>query len=77
MDAMGDEITWLSTKSAAEHLGLTPRTLYRLVDEGELPAFRFGRVIRLKKSDVDSFIEAQRIEPGTLGHLYPTPSPED
>ena len=27
--------------------------------------------MRLKQEDVDKFIEASRIEPGTLAHLYP------
>ena len=66
-----DGINWLSTADAATRLGITPRTLYRFIDEGQLPAYRFGRVIRLKASEVDEFIESCRIEPGTLEHLYP------
>lgn len=66
-----DEIEWLNTKEAARRLGVTPRTLYRFVDGGELPAYRFGRVLRLKKSDVDEYIESCRVEPGSLEHLYP------
>ena len=66
-----DDIQWLSTGDAAERLGITPRTLYRFIDEGQVSAYRFGRVIRLKASDVDVFIDACRIEPGTLEHLYP------
>jgi excisionase family DNA binding protein len=69
-----DEIRWLSTAEAASRLGITSRTLYRFIDEGQLPGYRFGRVIRLKASEVDDFIEACRIEPGTLEHLYPDPS---
>jgi excisionase family DNA binding protein len=65
------EITWLSTAEAAHRLGITPRTLYRFIDEGQLPAYRFGRVIRLKEGEVDTFIESCRIEPGSLEHLYP------
>jgi excisionase family DNA binding protein len=68
---MDSEITWLSTADAASRLGITPRTLYRFIDEGQLPAYRFGRVIRLKEDEVNSFIESCRIEPGTLEHLYP------
>jgi excisionase family DNA binding protein len=68
---MESEITWLSTADAATRLGITPRTLYRFIDEGQLPAYRFGRVIRLKEDEVNSFIESCRIEPGTLEHLYP------
>lgn len=62
---------WLSTKDAAESLGITPRTLYRFIDQGDLPAYRFGRVIRVKRTDVDAFIEQNRIQPGSLEHLYP------
>lgn len=65
------EIEWLSTQDAARRLGITPRTLYRFIDLGELPAYRLGRVIRLKADDVEAFIDASRIEPGSLEHLYP------
>jgi excisionase family DNA binding protein len=60
------EIVWLSTREAADRLGLATRTLYRLIDAGELPAYRFGRVIRLQQAEVDAFIERSRIQPGTL-----------
>jgi len=67
-------IVWLSTADAAARLGITPRTLYRFIDEGQLPAYRFGRVIRLQQREVDEFIERSRIQPGTLEHLYPEPA---
>ncbi len=66
-----EDIVWMSTQAAARRLGITPRTLYRFVDEGTLPAYKMGRVFRLKQSDVDVFMEASRIQPGTLEHLYP------
>lgn len=65
------EIQWLGTAEAARYLGLTSRTLYRLIDDGQLAAYKFGRVIRLKQADIDAFVEASRIEPGSLEHLYP------
>jgi excisionase family DNA binding protein len=65
-----DEITWLSTREAARRLGITTRTLYRLIDSGQVPAYKFGRVIRLQESEVDAFIEQARITPGDLEHLY-------
>jgi len=66
-----DDISWMSTQEAARRLGVTTRTLYRFVDEGLLPAYKMGRVFRLKQSDVDTFIEQSRVQPGTLEHLYP------
>jgi excisionase family DNA binding protein len=66
-----DEISWMSTGEAAKRLGVTVRTLYRLIDESQLPAYKFGRVIRLQSSQVEAFIEQSRIAPGSLEHLYP------
>jgi excisionase family DNA binding protein len=63
-------IRWLSTKEASARLGITLRTLYRLIDEGQLPAYKFGRVIRLQENEVDDFIQASRVSPGNLSHLY-------
>jgi len=72
-----DEIDWLNTEEAAKRLGITTRTLYRFMDQGRLPSYRFGRVFRLKMADIEKFIEECRVEPGTLSHLYPEPSPAD
>jgi excisionase family DNA binding protein len=66
-----EEIRWMSTGEAARRLGVTVRTLYRLIDEAELPAYKFGRVIRLQEGEIDAFIRASRIAPGSLEHLYP------
>ncbi len=60
------DIEWLNTKESARRLGITPRTLYRFIDDGRIPAYRLGRVIRLKESEVADFIERSRIVPGTL-----------
>lgn len=73
---MPDPIRWMSTRETSERLGVTLRTLYRFIDEGQIPAYKLGRVIRLKESDVEAFIEASRITPGALEHLYPEPRKE-
>ena len=65
-----ESTVWLSTREAAGELGITTRTLYRLIDSGQVPAYKFGRVIRLKADEVDAFIERSRIAPGELEHLY-------
>ena len=62
---------WLGTPDAANYLGLSALTLYRLIDEGHLPAYKMGRVIRIKVSDLEAYIVSVRIAPGTLSHLYP------
>ena len=68
---MAEQIDWLNTDQAAKSIGITARTLYRFIDEGQVAAYRFGRVIRLKQTDVDQFIDDCRIHPGSLGTGHP------
>lgn len=62
---------WVNTKTACSQLGVNLRTLYKFIDSGDLPAYKMGRVIRLKAEDLDAFVESLRIKPGELSHLYP------
>jgi excisionase family DNA binding protein len=68
---MSDQIVWLSTKECCSRLGVTVRTLYRFIDEGQLVAYQMGRVIRVQEPDLEKFIHSVRIAPGSLAHLYP------
>ena len=68
---VADAPVWLGTQEAARHLGITTRTLYRLIDEGEIAAYKLGRVLRLKLADVEGFLDGARVQPGDLEHLYP------
>jgi excisionase family DNA binding protein len=64
------EKVWLGTREAAEQLGVTLRTLYRLIDDGEIPAYQIGRVIRVRVEDLTGYLAAARISPGDLRHLH-------
>ncbi len=46
---------WLKPVEAARRLGVSTRELYRLIDEGQVPAYKFGRAIRLLGTDVDEY----------------------
>ncbi len=46
---------WMSTSEAAARLGVTLRTLYRLIDQGDLAAYKLGRVIRLRTMAVEAY----------------------
>ena len=40
---------------AADYLGLSEKTIRRLIDSGRLPAYKYGpKVLRLKISDLDA-----------------------
>ena len=46
---------WLKPIDAARRLAIPTKELYRLIDEGVLPAYKFGRVIRLLAADVEEY----------------------
>jgi len=49
---------WLSTKEAAQYLGVGEATIQRWVREGRLKAYRFGqRVLRIRRSDLEAIAE--------------------
>lgn len=46
---------WFTVEEAAEYLRVSKRTIYKLTQEGRLPAFRIGeqRHRRFRKEDLD------------------------
>ena len=51
---------FLTTEEVLSCLKVNPRTIYRLIKSGELPAVRIGRQWRFRRSDLDTWIERQR-----------------
>ena len=62
----GDE--WFGVPALAKQLGVTIPTLYRILDSGELPAYKIGRVIRIQRVDVEAFQERTKGKRGELRH---------
>jgi excisionase family DNA binding protein len=61
---------WVGAPALARELGIMLRTLYKILDFGELPSYKLGRVIRIRRSDVEEYLESVRVRPGDLAHLY-------
>jgi len=51
--------TILTIKEVADYLKVTERTLYRLAQEGKIPAFKVGGSWRFRRDDLDRWIEDQ------------------
>ena len=47
----------LTYDQAGKVLGVSGRTVWTLVDRGELPAARFGHSVRIDPADLRAFIE--------------------
>jgi excisionase family DNA binding protein len=53
-------LSFLTTEEVLGYLKVTPRTIYRLIRTGELPAVRIGRQWRFRRGDLDSWLDRQR-----------------
>jgi excisionase family DNA binding protein len=53
----------IGAEEAAKMLGVTPRTVTRLAERGEIPGFRVGRLWRFRPSDIREYIEKQLRRP--------------
>jgi excisionase family DNA binding protein len=52
--------TFLTTEEVLDCLRVTPRTIYRLIRSGELPAVRVGRQWRFRRNDLDEWLSRQQ-----------------
>jgi excisionase family DNA binding protein len=51
---------YLSIAEIAKLLGLKEQTIREYIKRGDLVAYRFGKVLRVKKIDLNRFIEERR-----------------
>ena len=49
---------------AADLLGISVRTLEKMIARGALPAYRIGpKTVRLRREDIDDYLESHRAAP--------------
>jgi len=51
---------FLTIDELSEYLSIKRSTLYSMVESGELPHYRIGRLIRFERSEVDRWVESNR-----------------
>jgi len=54
----------LTAGEAAKLLMITPRTVYRMMENGEIATVRFGGSVRIRRQDLEDFIEKHLDESG-------------
>lgn len=52
--------TAMTVQDVAAYLNVDPKTVYRLVQRGELPGFKVGGSWRFQKVDLDAWITKQK-----------------
>ena len=62
----------LTVADVAELLVLNQQTVRNIIDRGDLPAFKVGRRVRIRRADLDDFLAREPVVP-TSRPLEPTP----
>ena len=55
--------SFLTVKETANQLRVCEKQVRRLIWRGELPAFRFGTSLRIRKADIATFVANRRFIP--------------
>lgn len=53
-----------TVRQVAEYLRVSERTVYRMAERGEMPAFKVGDTWRFRREDIAAWIEQQQRERG-------------
>ena len=59
----------MTTKELSEYLQLDRMTIYKLLKSGDIPANRVGHQWRFFRSDIDDWIRAKQVRPGSPERL--------
>jgi excisionase family DNA binding protein len=54
----------LSVAEVAKRLGVAEKTVRRKIDKGELPAVRFGNLVRVGERDLAAYVGRSRLDKG-------------
>ena len=52
---------FLKIEDISAYLNIKTKTLYAMVESGDIPHYRIGRLIRFKREDVDLWMEAKKV----------------
>ena len=56
----------ISTREAGRMLGITSKTVIRMIEAGQIPGYRVNFVWKLRRSDIETYLEDHRYRPDRL-----------
>ncbi len=59
----GDGLVLLSIPEVCQALGMGKSWVYRRLKSGEIPSVKLGRNIKVKRQDLDEYLESRRYRP--------------
>ena len=61
----GGGLDLLSITDVCQELGMGKSWIYRRIQSGEIPSVKLGRNIKVRRKDLEGYLEAQRYQPTT------------
>ena len=62
-EAAGGHLDLLSITDVCQELGMGKSWVYRRIQSGEIPSVKLGRNIKVRREDLEGYLEAQRYQP--------------
>ena len=64
MEAIDERKEWFTTDELVRWIGLGRTKTYEMLRSGEIPSYKIGRVRRIRRQDVEAWLEQNRFKPG-------------
>ena len=66
-ETAGGGLDLLSITDVCQELGMGKSWVYRRIQSGEIPSVKLGRNIKVRREDLEGYLEAQRYQPTASG----------
>ena len=64
METKVEQKEWFTTDELVRWLGLGRTKTYEMLRSGEIPSYKIGRIRRIRRSEVEVWLERNRYRPG-------------
>ena len=61
----GGGLVLLSITDVCQELGMGKSWVYRRIQSGEIPSVKLGRIVKVRREDLEEYLEAQHYHPGS------------
>ena len=64
METETEQKEWFTTDELVRWLGLGRTKAYEMLRTGEIPSYKIGRIRRIRRGDVEAWLERNKFESG-------------
>jgi len=64
LEAGVEQKEWFTTDELVRWLGLGRTKAYEMLRSGEIPSYKIGRIRRIRRQDLEAWLERNKVWPG-------------